>query len=60
MLFSEAESFYQLSIALYVVSTEILQEATSMPYQLNKTSPGMVVVDVDFKVFGQFIYPLSE
>jgi hypothetical protein len=60
LLLAETKPCYQLPIALHIIITEVRQETAPLTYQLQETSPGVVVVFVRLEVFGHLIYPLGE
>jgi len=43
-LLAETKPCYQLPIALHIIITEVRQETAPLTHQLQKTSPGVVVV----------------
>jgi hypothetical protein len=57
---SEPQFFDQSEIPLLVSGLEIFKEFFSLIYQPKQSPPGMMILFMFFKMFGQAVYPFRE
>jgi hypothetical protein len=50
----------QTSISLVVVLPEIIEKASPLPYQLEETTAGVVILDVELEMLRKVIDPLAQ
>ena len=53
-LLADTEFADDLAVAIGIVRLQVVQKAAALADQLQKTTPGSVVLDVRLEVFGQF------
>ncbi len=54
-LLAQTEFFNNSTVSVYVLLLEIGEKITPVTYHLEKTSSGVVVIFVDFQVFGEVV-----
>ena len=59
-LFSYTQTVDDFSVTVGVLPPQIIQQAATLTYHLQQTSPRMVVLDVGFEVIHQAVDPLRE
>ena len=57
---AQAQSFYDETIAGFVLTVQIRQVTSSLPDQLEQTATGMLIVLVDLEVLDQFVDSSSQ
>ena len=59
-LFSDTQVGDDSFVSVYALGFQIIQEPSALTHKLKKTSTGMMVLLVNFKMFGQVSDPLAE
>jgi hypothetical protein len=59
-LLAKAQSGYDLAVAFDVGLLQIVQQAATLPDELEEASPRVVVLLVDLEVFGQVANPVAQ
>jgi hypothetical protein len=59
-LFTNFQSLDHRAISLDVLLLEIIEEMSSLTYQFQQPSPGMMIFGMGFEMFGQIIDPLAQ
>jgi hypothetical protein len=59
-LLANTEALDQLSIPLRILALEIVEQATALANELQKTATGVVIFGVDLEVLGQIADTFAE
>ena len=59
-LLSDTQSGDDSFVPFYVLGSQIIQEPSALTHKLQKTSTRMMVLLVNFEMFGQVSDPLAE
>jgi len=60
VLFPESQTFDYISVTFNIIIFNVVEQSSSLTYQLQKAAAGMMILFVRFKMLGQIFDPCTE